>query len=246
MIAVAAVHLMAVAAFLLSDPSDPSGHRSLAASQSVQVAQGFSAFSEWPTWGSTQRAFRRLCVHDARTSTDLRSLSLGTAEYVMAGFLSNDATRIKRFLSCNVGFNCTFDEDSGYENCYGGEYIDQTNVYNTFPKKQQPKVTPDKVAYVAVIDECPTPVDDPSNPTIDNKNYYDAFSITKSMICNVTTQSEERVAGAGRRLAVGDGATPSKYDYTMYAIIHPSVVACPAPDGSIIDMPSVLMDLGYW
>ena len=97
MIAVAAVHLMAVAAFLLSGSSDPSGHRSLAASQSVQVAQGFSAFSEWPTWGSTQRAFRRLCVHDARTSTYRRSLSLGTAEYVMAGFLPNDATN---YVAC--------------------------------------------------------------------------------------------------------------------------------------------------
>jgi hypothetical protein len=86
------------------------------------------------------------------------------------------------------------------------------------------------------ISTCPDDVNAVGDPLVDNRIYYDAYAVARHSICGITTQSEELI----------NGLPPStKYDYTMYAILHPDAVVCTSSNGDQIDMVAVLKDLGY-
>ena len=116
------------------------------------------------------------------------------------------------FMHDNSGFNCTYDEVTGYSQCYDGSDID--DPYEAFPSdpNNRPVGGSTNIAYMLTISKCPEDVTSLTNPTIDNNIYYDTYAICRHAICGISTSSEELILGAPPN---------TKYDYTMYAAIHP-------------------------
>jgi len=191
---------------------------------------------DWITWPTVQSAFRTLCGVDERAATTSRSLSIAALDKIIPRKSSGDM-RFRRFLACNVGFNCTYDEVTGYSQCYDGSAID--DPFEAFPSdpNNRPIGGSTNIAYMLTISKCPEDVTALTNPTIENNIYYDTYAICRHSVCGISTSSEELIFGA---------PPDTVYDYTMYAAVHPDATVCPAPNGAQIDMVTTLMDLGYY
>jgi len=101
------------------------------------------------------------------------------------------------------------------------------------------------IAFVVTIPSCSK--DDSTQPSaIDDAGYsfYDAAAILKQSVCNCTLMNNE---------------TMSKYNSTMYAIIHPEAISCKGPidglDAHYLGLPpqdynydrvAILEELGFW
>ena len=246
--------MVAASYFLLSSPADDDilsrdQRRSLAElaadaknSEHRRMAVGSSSFlpklGDWVTWGPVQSTFRRLCTQDdPRTASYRLSLSLDAIDKLIPGFVTeymsnSDADdRFDRFLSCDVGFNCTYNAATGYTECYDGSTI--IDVYESYKKDvvNAPKGGWNNIGYVVTVPECPADENAVGDPIIDNRIYYDTYAVCRHTICGITTQSDELINGA---------PPDTKYDYTMYAIVHPSAVVCTSSTGAQIDLVAIL------
>ena len=235
--------MVAASYFLLSSPADDDilsrDQRRSLAELAADAKKSQDNQGEWVTWVPVQNAFRSLCTQvDPRTATYRRlSLSLDAIDKLIPGFVTeymsnSDADdRFDRFLSCDVGFNCTYNAATGYTECYDGSTI--IDVYESYKKDvvNAPKGGWNNIGYVVTVPECPADENAVGDPIIDNRIYYDTYAVCRHTICGITTQSDELINGA---------PPDTKYDYTMYAIVHPSAVVCTSSTGAQIDLVAIL------
>ena len=119
--------LLASAYFLLSSATFPEQQqqqqqqrRSLSLTDSLTSAVGLD---HWSTWSVTQQTFRSLCSFNSRSGEYHQGRSLSVLDALLPGFFTQGDTRLSRFLSCNVGFSCSYKSETGYAQCYDGSGI---------------------------------------------------------------------------------------------------------------------------
>jgi len=107
---------------------------------------------------------------------------------------------------------------------------DPMTKYNSDEITEKPSGT-DHVAFVVTIPSCP---EDVANPTADDDagfSFYDAAAILHESVCGATIQNPE---------------SGSKYNGTLYGIIHPDAQVCKDANGNDYDRVALLEELGYW
>lgn len=151
-----------------------------------------------------------------------------------SGFLNARSGQYHRSL-CEVE---TALETDSFRNAFS----DEGNLYDTADYEVERPSGSTNIAFVVTVPSCPEDLSHPTAEDDPGAAFYDAAAVLRDSVCNCTSRNPD---------------SGSKYDSTLYALIHPEAISCAGPtdqldDGANAQTPynydrvKILEELGFW